>query len=101
MTLAMIEAEIETLALLWNIAGADPGHAALAGVLPDPDALALVDRAQLAVVIRTCRESKTLSAAGRQLFAVSWQEKSSLNNADRLRRYLARFGLDWARVTGG
>jgi transcriptional regulatory protein RtcR len=26
------------------------------------------------------------------------QAKSSSNDADRLRKYLARFGLDWARI---
>ncbi len=57
------------------------------------------DRAQLATVIRICRDSANLSAAGRRLFAVSRAEKTSQNDADRLRKYLSRFGLDWARVT--
>ena len=32
------------------------------------------------------------------LFAVSRLHKTSSNDADRLRKYLARFGLDWERV---
>jgi transcriptional regulatory protein RtcR len=32
------------------------------------------------------------------LFDVSRTEKAKVNDADRLRKYLARFGLDWATV---
>ena len=45
-----------------------------------------------------CRGAKTLSEAGRRLFAVSRQDKRNPNDADRLRKYLARFGLDWAQI---
>ncbi len=97
-TVAMVEAEIATLAAQW---GAEPEEAAdaLQGLV-DPATIDLFDRAQLETVLRTCRASPSLSAAGRALFAVSRAEKSSANDADRLRKYLARFGLDWARVTG-
>jgi transcriptional regulatory protein RtcR len=61
-------------------------------------ALDLFDRAQLAVVLRVCRESKTLSAAGRVLFAASRAAKASTNDADRLKKYLARFGLSWDQI---
>lgn len=67
----------------------------------DEDSLARIDpfdRAQLAAVLDTCRRAQSLSAAGRALFAQSRQAKSSSNDADRLRKYLARFGLDWARI---
>ncbi len=56
------------------------------------------DRAQLADVIRVCRASASLSAAGRTLFAVSRAARSSHNDADRLRKYLARHGLSWESV---
>ena len=55
----------------------------------------LFDRLQLASVIRICRASRTLSEAGRQLFATSRHRKKTANDADRLRKYLARFGLSW------
>ena len=61
----------------------------------------LFDQSQLAAVIAICRESASLSAAGRRLFAASRQEKASANDADRLRKYLARFDLDWASVSAG
>jgi transcriptional regulatory protein RtcR len=97
-TLAMVEDEIALLADQWAAADADPDGTLLAEVLGDPSALDVFDRVQLAAVIRTCRQSSSLSAAGRRLFAASRAEKSSQNDADRLRKYLARFGLDWAAV---
>jgi len=56
------------------------------------------DRVQLAEVIRVCRSSKSLSAAGRELFQVSRQAKQKPNDADRLRKYLAKFELSWDEV---
>ena len=56
------------------------------------------DRVQLAEVVRVARASRSLSDAGRQLFAVSRQSKSSSNDADRLKKYLARFGLSWDQI---
>lgn len=99
-TLAMVEEEVAHLAAQWLAADADPDATLLATVLPDPAALDPFDRVQLAAVIRACRQSSSLSAAGRHLFAASRAEKASQNDADRLRKYLARFGLDWAAVAG-
>jgi transcriptional regulatory protein RtcR len=45
-------------------------------------------------------ESRSLSEAGRMLFTVSRQAKAKANDADRLRKYLARFGLTWERARG-
>lgn len=61
--------------------------------------LDLFDIPQLAGVIRVCRRSHTLSQAGRTLFAQSLKKRKSTNDSDRLRKYLAGFGLDWKRVT--
>lgn len=58
------------------------------------------DRVQLAYVVGVCRGCSSLSAAGRQLFSASREQRKSTNDADRLRKYLARFELDWASVTG-
>jgi transcriptional regulatory protein RtcR len=97
-TLAMVEAEIATLTEQWRAMAADPDASLLEQVLDQPEALDEFDRVQLAAVIRACRDSGSLSAAGRRLFAASRAEKTSANDADRLRKYLARFGLDWASV---
>ena len=61
--------------------------------------LDLFDRIQLRGVVELCRDSKNLSDAGRKLFRTSRDRKTTTNDADRLRKYLTRFGLDWQRVT--
>ena len=58
----------------------------------------LFDRVQLEAVVRVCRSSESLSEAGRTLFAMSRANKSQPNDADRLRKYLNRFGLSWAQT---
>jgi transcriptional regulatory protein RtcR len=62
--------------------------------------LDLFDQVQLREVIRVCQQSDSLSDAGRHLFAISRASKARANDADRLRKYLARFGLDWRVVIG-
>lgn len=59
------------------------------------------DAVQLAEVLRVCTRARTLSEAGRELFAVSRASKTSVNDADRLRKYLAKFGLTWEAARGG
>jgi transcriptional regulatory protein RtcR len=56
------------------------------------------DRVQLGRVIEVCGSSRSLSEAGRRLFAASRERKKALNDADRLRKYLARFGLTFEDV---
>lgn len=56
------------------------------------------DRVQLAYVVATCKMSRSLSDAGRKLFAASREKRASTNDADRLRKYLVRFGLDWEQL---
>jgi len=56
-------------------------------------ALDRFDRVQLADVLSVCATSRSLSDAGRTLFAESRKRRSSQNDADRLRKYLARFGI--------
>ena len=98
----VVAEEIERLTAAWTHNAAEPDGDLLADVL-GADKLAgidLFDRPQLAFVIRVCREAKSLSAAGRVLFAASRAAKTSTNDADRLKKYLARFGLSWDRVAG-
>ena len=56
------------------------------------------DRVQLADVLEVCGASRSLSEAGRTLFAASRARKASSNDADRLRKYLAKFGLAFLDV---
>lgn len=84
--------------------GADPANpadlAGLADLLPagQLEALDLYDRLQLTAVIGVCRRSRSLSDAGRALFDRSRTQRAVVNDADRLRKYLGRFGLDWDAV---
>lgn len=60
-----------------------------------PETIDRFYHAQLADVIQICKESPNLSQAGRILFAESRKGKQSSNDADRLKKYLAKFGLGW------
>jgi transcriptional regulatory protein RtcR len=90
-----VEAEKGRLRRLWS--GREPRNSELESLLSE-DALAAIDpfdQVQLTEVIRVCRRSRSLSEAGRILFSASRSRRSSSNDADRLRKYLQRFGLDW------
>jgi transcriptional regulatory protein RtcR len=97
--------EIERLRFTWggSVSAGDESRAILvAEILGDEAAAALdlFDRCQLETVLQTCRRARNLSEAGRLLFAQSRQQKKQANDADRLRKYLLRFGLEWERVAG-
>jgi transcriptional regulatory protein RtcR len=64
------------------------------------DQLDLFDQAALEKVVEICRLSATIADAGRTLFNRSRLKKSTLNDSDRLRKYLAKFDLDWRQVAG-
>ena len=59
----------------------------------------LFDAIQLKAVIGICRQSRSMSDAGRKLFAASRGAKAKPNDADRLKKYLAKFGLTWERLS--
>lgn len=92
---------IEELARLEE--GWDAGHASDASAKPlgeRANDLDLLDRCHFNAVIETCRSSSSLSAAGRTLFAASRQAKKDASDADRLRKYLQRFGLSYEMLRG-
>lgn len=96
-TLEVADEEIQRLEAAWRGTAPDEDRALVESVLGSESAAPLdhFDRVQLAEVLRICRQSPSLSAAGRRLFDVSRTRKASSNDADRLRKYLARFGLTW------
>jgi transcriptional regulatory protein RtcR len=77
---------------------AEPGDVLREVLGAKVDSIDPFDRVQLAEVVRVCRRARSLSEAGRELFAVSRTQKASSNDADRLRKYLARFGLSYAQL---
>ena len=95
----VVEEEIARLAAGWSGPEAredDP----LAAILSEEQLAELdpFDRVQLEHVVEVCAKSRSLSEAGRQLFRASRSRKASTNDADRLRKYLQRFGLDWSTL---
>ena len=93
----IVEEELERLRRCWRGSGAAPADRVSAR-LPGA-ALDRFERVQLDDVLAVCARSRSLSEAGRALFAVSREQRASQNDADRLRKYLARFGLG-AEVIG-
>lgn len=104
---ALVDAELQRLRWLWQC---DPKNQAAAGS-PDEtiglealigdeayQELDLFDRLQLESVVRVCRDSKSLSDAGRKLFDRSRTLRSIVNDADRLRKYLHKYELGWSDV---
>jgi transcriptional regulatory protein RtcR len=56
------------------------------------------DRLQLTQVLKVCLQAQSLSDAGRMLFDVSRLARNTPNDADRLRKYLARYGITWSMI---
>ena len=96
-----VDEEVARLRSHWGAGAPDADAAVLAEVRgPGAEPLDPFEAVQLAYVVRTCRAHPTLAAAGRALFAVSRARRTSTNDGDRLRKYLAGYGLDFAAVTG-
>jgi len=94
-----VEAEIKRLRRLWA-SQTDDGLGILTDLLGEEAVAAIdpFDRVQLAETIRVCRGSRSLSEAGRILFSASRARRASTNDADRLRKYLARFDIEWSAL---
>ncbi|MEO1529586.1 MAG: RNA repair transcriptional activator RtcR [Planctomycetota bacterium] len=97
-----VDEEIARLRQGWGANHESSGDHLLTQVL-SPQQIEKIDRfdrVQLAEVIAVCRTSKSLSAAGRTLYQASRLAKQRPNDADRLRKYLLKFGLSWESVQG-
>ncbi len=99
-----VEAEVARLRASWQrpASGREVvgDLAALEEVL-SAEAIAAIDpfdRVQLDYVLRVCKRSKTASEAGRELFEVSRAQRETKNDSDRVRKYLARFGLSFGAL---
>ena len=93
-----VDFETGRLAQLWS--GEKAERDGLTDLLGQ-DCLAAIDpfdRVQLEYVVEACRRSTSLSDAGRTLFAASREQRKSTNDSDRLRKYLAKFGLEWGAI---
>ena len=98
-TTELVEEEIARLRREW--VGPAPHSSSVLFRCIGEERLSVIDpfeRVQLEHVIDVVQRARSLSAAGRMLFASSRQHKATANDADRLRKYLARYGLDWKNL---
>ncbi len=100
----LVTAEIQRLRWFWDrgasTTAADQNGLSLEQLLGEEGSakLDLFDRVQLQAVLQVCAQARTLSDAGRQLFNHSRTQRAVVNDADRLRKYLAKFGLHWEQI---
>ena len=99
-TVDQVRAEVAHLRSVWAFPR-DERATPLASRVLSAGTLASLDRfdrVQLEDVLSVCRISSSLSAAGRVLFDRSRERKKVANDADRLRKYLARYDLEWVEL---
>jgi transcriptional regulatory protein RtcR len=101
-TVDQVEAEVAHLRSIWTATPSSSSTDLVDQVVAPAMAATLdrFDRVQLQDVLTVCRAAGTLSAAGRTLFDRSRERKRVQNDADRLRKYLARFNLEWSEMKG-
>jgi len=99
-TVDQVGAEVAHLKAVWSKAQSASPPGLVERVMPSTAAAQLdrFDRVQLEYVLQVSRRAVSLSAAGRTLFDRSRERKKVANDADRLRKYLARFDLEWTTV---
>ncbi|MDM1756483.1 MULTISPECIES: RNA repair transcriptional activator RtcR [Acinetobacter] len=95
-----VEAEIQRLQRLWHLQSEPEKVSNLIGLLSTQQLAEIdeFDRIQLEGVIAVCQQSKSMADAGRRLFAISREQRQSTNDSDRVKKYLAKFGLTWADI---
>jgi transcriptional regulatory protein RtcR len=98
-TINEVEDETARLRRSWQSPGKNRTHLLNAILQPEEiEAIDLFDRVQLENVIEICRHENSMSAAGRRLFSNTRAMKKTANDADRLSKYLERFGLNWKQI---
>ncbi len=98
---AHVAAEIQRLKSRWQGRRPRSQSSARVEAVLGKDAGSDLDRfvaVQLEDVLAVCEEARSLSEAGRRLFAASREKKRSSNDADRLAKYLAKFDLTFSVV---
>lgn len=93
--------EVEQLGRLWGSVKPATAHPGLAQHVMTATALAEVDqfdRVQLDEVLAVVARTDSMAEAGRVLFAASRQTKDNPNDSDRVRKFLARWSLDYKTV---
>jgi transcriptional regulatory protein RtcR len=97
----VVDEELSRLRQDWRAGASDDPAAARLSALFTAEQLDDMDRfdqIQLADVLGVCAASSSISDAGRVLFAASRARRKTRNDADRLRKYLAKFQLSFEQI---
>lgn len=96
-TLDILDEEIKRLKDLWDIERFSGQENLIENYkhIIDINQIDLFEQIQIEGVLRVCTESKSLSDAGRKLFATSRLSKTSSNDSDRLKKFLSKYGITW------
>ena len=98
----VVNIEIERLKYDWQSHDKSEtnSHATLLEILGEEATkqLDLFEQIQLSEVITICRKSKSLADAGRKLFNVSRENRSTQNDSHRLRTYLKKYNLEFRKI---
>jgi transcriptional regulatory protein RtcR len=100
-TVPVVDAEIGRLRKLWREPSDMTGQAVDIEALLGTERTAqldLFDKLQLQAVVQACAGCDSLSDAGRKLFSMSRAAKAKPNDADRLKKFLARHDLTWEDI---
>ena len=95
----VVETEVSRLRSAWT--SVDKTFSHIEAIL-GPDRMDEIDpfeRPQLEFVLEVCERNTSMSAAVRELIAVSRLAKSSSNDSDRVKKYLAKWGLSWRDIS--
>lgn len=97
-----VQYEIEKLKQLWQFEDKDqelsPSILHQLFSIDEINQLDEFDQIQLVGVLQVCLECKSMAEAGRRLFAHSRKQKMSINDSDRVKKYLSRYGITWAAI---
>ena len=101
-TREVVDEERDRLEYAWACAS-DDAYPNLSRVMTREqiEELDVFDQIQLEGVLKVCSTCDSLSDVGRTLFASSRAKRASTNDSDRIRKYLAKFGLTWSAIKGG
>jgi len=99
-TRAGVDEEITRLKVMWRSTESIQREDMLFQIIGVEKAAELdrFEKVQLADVLSVCCVSKSMSQVGRKIFAASRIKKRKTNDADRLRKYLARYNIQWEDI---
>ena len=85
---------------MWKAPDSDKSYKILDEIMGEEKSKELdhFEKVQLADALKVCRDSRTISDAGKKLFSISRRNKKNKNDADRLRKYLSKYGLSWKDI---